>query len=123
MTWQGKERKGPFCQHINCIPTPWSCCQTAIPGSCTARSLGGGGVEALCNMSNAPPFTASCTADADRACVYPDDPFSTDGRKQLGALCGLICSGCSSPPKWLTSSEDARPHAGCVRLYVNVYVH
>lgn len=101
MTWQGKERKGPFCQHINCIPTPWSCCQTAIPGSCTARSLGGGGVEALCNMSNAPPFTASCTADADRACVYPDDPFSTDGRKQLGALCGLICSGCSSPPKWL----------------------
>lgn len=23
----------------------------------------------------------------------------------------------------ITSSEDARPHAGCVRLYVNVYVH
>lgn len=88
-------RSCPFCSHINCIPTPWwSCCITALRGSCPAiypPANSSAPILAVCNMTGSAPFTASCMPGEDEACVWQRDDMAS-----LTKLCALICAGCAA---------------------------
>jgi len=86
-------RSCSFCEHINCIPIDgwWSCCMTASAGgTCQVNKLGGvnGTISALCNMTGAPAFTATCSPLDDSACVYAPNDAGL-----LTSLCSLLCVG------------------------------
>ena len=91
-------RTCPFCEHINCIKTPWwSCCNMALQGSCVSifpPDNATAPIWATCNMTHAAePYDAYCSPSEDDACSYGSNMEPNDPR--LGALCVLICSGCS----------------------------
>jgi len=97
-------RRCPFCASVNCLPMDkwlglswWSCCSMALQGSCLALNPplnSSAAIVATCNMSHAAaPYEASCSPLDDDSCAYPSDMAPSDPR--LGALCALICSGCS----------------------------
>jgi hypothetical protein len=85
-------RTCPFCQHVNCIPTPWwSCCATALHElTCPAifpPQNASAPIYASCNITRGDPYTASCNPLDDSGCVWDTS--------NLASLCALICVGCT----------------------------
>ena len=84
---QGGLRACKWCKAINCVEVGgwWSCCMAALPGSCVLDVIEHG-VQATCNITGAPLYSASCDARTDAACAF--DPAAT------AQLCKRLCFDC-----------------------------
>lgn len=90
-----------FCNHLNCIPTPWwNCCVAAVQGGCTTFSVPADYatnpdalITATCSLKGESDFEASCTRAQNGGCMW-DPSNTTEGYASRQALCALLCTGC-----------------------------
>lgn len=88
-------RTCPFCEHINCVETPWwSCCITSFMGTCQLagpdETLGiNATIIATCNSTGTPAFSSSCSPIDNPSCTYTqNDPDSHT------SICRMLCNRC-----------------------------